>query len=88
MPTGVGMELMKHVRHAVVIFLAFSLYAHAEDAPLGYRLQPGDVLQIVVWKETDLQSETLIRPDGGISFPLAGDLQAAGLTTAQLRSNR
>ncbi len=52
----------------------------------GYRLQPGDVLQVVVWKETDLQSEVLIRPDGGISFALAGDLQAAGLTTAELRS--
>src|SRR5450631_3400818 len=51
----------------------------------GYKLQPGDVLQVVVWKETDLQSEVLIRPDGGISFALAGDMQAAGLTTDQLR---
>jgi len=52
----------------------------------GYRLQPGDLLQVVVWKETDLQSDVLIRPDGGISFALAGDLQAAGLTTDQLRA--
>jgi len=52
----------------------------------GYRLQPGDVLQVVVWKETDLQSEVLIRPDGGISFALAGDLQAAGRTTDELRA--
>jgi polysaccharide export outer membrane protein len=51
----------------------------------GYKLQPGDLLQVVVWKETDLQSEVLIRPDGGISFALAGDMQAAGLTTDQLR---
>jgi len=51
----------------------------------GYRLQPGDVLQVVVWKETDLQSEIVIRPDGGISFPLAGDLPAAGRTTDELR---
>jgi polysaccharide export outer membrane protein len=54
-------------------------------APEGYKLQPGDLLQVVVWKETDLQSEVLIRPDGGISFALAGDMQAAGLTTDQLR---
>jgi polysaccharide export outer membrane protein len=54
--------------------------------PAGYRLQPGDVLQVVVWKETDLQSEVLIRPDGGISFALAGDIPAAGLTTDQLRA--
>jgi polysaccharide export outer membrane protein len=52
----------------------------------GYKLQPGDVLQVVVWKETDLQSDVLIRPDGGISFALAGDMQAAGRTTDELRA--
>jgi polysaccharide export outer membrane protein len=58
----------------------------AEVSPSdSYKLQPGDVLQVVVWKETDLQSEVLVRPDGGISFALAGDLQAAGLTTDELR---
>ena len=59
----------------------------ADSVPDGYKLQPGDVLQVVVWKETDLQSEVLIRPDGGISFALAGDMQAAGMTTDQLRSD-
>jgi polysaccharide export outer membrane protein len=58
----------------------------AEVSPTdSYKLQPGDVLQVVVWKETDLQSEVLVRPDGGISFALAGDMQAAGLTTDELR---
>jgi polysaccharide export outer membrane protein len=59
----------------------------AADAAVspGYRLQPGDLLQVVVWKETDLQSEVLIRPDGGISFALAGDVRAAGRTTDELR---
>jgi len=38
----------------------------AEPIPSGYKLQPGDVLQVMVWKETDLQGEVLIRPDGGI----------------------
>jgi len=51
----------------------------------GYQLQPGDVLQVSVWKEQELQSEVIIRPDGGISFPLAGDLPAAGRTVDQLR---
>jgi polysaccharide export outer membrane protein len=60
----------------------------AEDAGVsGYKLQPGDVLTVVVWKETDLQSEVLVRPDGGISFALAGDLQAAGRTTEELRAD-
>jgi polysaccharide export outer membrane protein len=80
--------MMGNVRHILVIFLLVSGMVRAEDSgtPVGYRLQPGDVLQVVVWKETDLQSEVLIRPDGGISFPLAGDIQASGLTTADLRT--
>lgn len=47
-------------------------------------LQPGDELQVSVWKETDLTMDIFIRPDGGISFPLAGDLPAAGLSVAEL----
>jgi len=53
-------------------------------ASKDYILQPGDELQIAVWKETDLTAEVFIRPDGGISFPLAGDLPAAGHTVADL----
>jgi len=66
---------------------SLALGAPVPDANAAtYRLQPGDVLQISVWKEQDLQSEVLIRPDGGISFALAGDLHAAGRTTDELRS--
>src|ERR1700720_1490267 len=75
-----GVELL-----AVYPFFGASGFA-ADVAPGdGYKLQPGDLLQVVVWKETDLQSEVLIRPDGGISFPLAGDIRAAGRTTDELR---
>jgi polysaccharide export outer membrane protein len=79
--------MTSHVVHVFVIFLLLCGAAFAEDSGVkpGYHLQPGDVLQVVVWKETDLQSEVLIRPDGGISFPLAGDIRAAGRTTDELR---
>jgi polysaccharide export outer membrane protein len=50
-----------------------------------YQVQPGDILQITVWKEEDLQREVLVRPDGGISFPLAGDVAAAGRTVDQVQ---
>jgi polysaccharide export outer membrane protein len=53
----------------------------------AYRLQPGDVLHVSVWKEQDLQAEVLIRPDGGVSFPLAGDVVAAGRTVDQVRAD-
>jgi polysaccharide export outer membrane protein len=58
----------------------------AEPADDGYKLRAGDVLQVSIWKETDLQSEVLIRPDGGMTFALAGELQAAGHTVAELTS--
>jgi polysaccharide export outer membrane protein len=54
------------------------------DAVDAYRVQPGDVLTISVWKEHDLQGEILVRPDGGLSFPLAGDVSADGKTTQEL----
>lgn len=50
-----------------------------------YQIQSGDVLQVSVWKEPDLQAELIVRPDGGVSFPLAGDLPAAGGTVEDLR---
>jgi len=51
-----------------------------------YRVQPGDILDISVWKEEDLVRQVLVRPDGGISFPLAGDLQAAGKSIVEIQS--
>lgn len=79
---------MKLAAFALTVGSLFVSSAHAADAAAsgGYKLQPGDILQVVVWKETDLQSEVLIRPDGGISFALAGDVQAAGRTTDELRA--
>jgi polysaccharide export outer membrane protein len=58
------------------------------DVPKGveYRIGPEDVLDIAVWKEDELTKEVLVRPDGGISFPLAGDMAAAGKTVQQLQA--
>lgn len=52
----------------------------------GYRLQAGDILEISVWKETDLQREVLVRPDGSFSFPLAGEIDARGKTVDDVRA--
>ncbi len=51
-----------------------------------YRIGPEDVLDISVWKEEELQREVIVRPDGGISFPFAGDIRAAGKTPAELQA--
>lgn len=59
-----------------------------ETAPRdAYIVQPGDVLTISVWKEKDLQGEVAVRPDGGINFPLAGDIVVAGKTIEQIQKD-
>ena len=52
---------------------------------LEYRIGPEDVLHISVWKEEDLDRKVLVRPDGGISFPLAGDIQVSGRTPLEVQ---
>jgi polysaccharide export outer membrane protein len=55
--------------------------------PKGYELQPGDIIRISVWQEDQGQQQQqpiLVRPDGGISYPLAGNVQAAGRTVEKL----
>jgi len=52
-----------------------------------YRLNPGDVLDVSVWKEEGMHREVLVLPDGMISFPLAGHLMAAGKTPQDVQKN-
>lgn len=50
-----------------------------------YLLGPEDVLEVSVWKEPDLTKQLIVRPDGKITYPLIGEVQAAGLTVEQLQ---
>ncbi len=54
--------------------------ARAAAAEVEYRLNPGDVLNVSVWKEEGLDREVVVLPDGMIAFPLAGHVKAAGET--------
>ena len=49
-----------------------------------YIIGPSDVLTVTVWKEQTLSGSNLVRPDGMISLPLLGDVQASGFTPVQL----
>ncbi len=51
----------------------------------SYKVLPGDVLQVSVWKEPDLQLELLVRPDGAISFPLAGEISTGNKSVTDLQ---
>lgn len=77
-----------------VVFVVVMLIAFKSSGALaqkveknGYRLGPEDIVEISVWGDEDLAREVVVRPDGGVSFPLAGDLQAGGLTVDELREN-
>jgi len=62
--------------------------SHADEGIASggiYKIQPGDVLEISVWKEESLLRQVLVRPDGGMSFPLVGDVQAAGKSIEELQ---
>ena len=42
------------------------------------------MLSVVFWKEKDVSGDATVRPDGKITLPLIGDIQAAGLTPEAL----
>jgi polysaccharide biosynthesis/export protein len=83
----------------IILFFCFSSSTLAENptppastppsqttpALLSYKLAPGDVLEVSVWKEVDLQKQVIIAPDGTISLPLADTIMAAGKTISELR---
>ena len=51
----------------------------------AFRIGPEDVLDVQVWKNSELSRTVPVRPDGMISLPLVNDIQAAGLTPTDLR---
>lgn len=75
-----------HFLVSVLLMGSFSASSSQnQETPVkSYKIGPGDVLQISVWKEEGMDQQVLVKPDGGLTFPLAGDVQASGLTTQQL----
>ena len=57
----------------------------SENEP--YRIGREDVLEIAVWRDPDLSRTVPVRPDGLISLPMVGELQAAGKSPAELENN-
>ena len=76
----------------VTALMAITLSGCAEDlvqqrtyeTPAGFLLGAEDLLEITVWKNPDLSRVTAIRPDGLISLPIIGVVQAAVLTADAL----
>jgi polysaccharide export outer membrane protein len=65
------------------VFLMSISVANAE-AVQSYKLRQGDLIQVSVWGEDKLQKESLVLPDGNITYPLAGRVEVVGLTSTEV----
>lgn len=75
----------KWIAMLLLIFLAIAPPAPAAEKE--YVIGKNDVLFIHVWGEESLSSQAVVRPDGKISLPGIGAVQAEGLTPSKLQRN-
>jgi len=78
-----GMALTLAAQAADLVAKAPEVEANAA----AYRLGPEDVIDVFVWKEPDLSTTVVVRPDGKISLPLASEIDATGKTAAELQQD-
>ena len=65
----------------------YSYYAKEPDPRQhAYRLGVADSLRVHVWKDRELSTEVQVRPDGTITMPLIGEVQAEGRTAVDLKN--
>ncbi len=86
-----GIRILVAVAGMAVLGIPASAQGKSETAaqpnPVEYRIGPGDLLGIDVWKEPDASSPAApVRPDGKLSLPMVGEVEAAGLTPAELEA--
>ena len=82
-----GLRRLRAIALAVLVTGAATMTASAAQAQdASYTVKPGDILSISVWKEPELRGPVLVRPDGGFSFPLVGEIDARGKTVSQLQT--
>ena len=67
-----------------LIALVSSVFATVAAAQSGYSISTGDTLQVEVLEDPSLNRSVLVLPDGTISFPFAGSIQASGRTAGQV----
>lgn len=65
---------------------ALAVPASAQTRGTPYRIQPGDTLSVTVLEDPGLNSSVLVRPDGRISLPLAGTIDAQNRTPEEVQA--
>jgi polysaccharide export outer membrane protein len=62
-------------------------YNWAAERAAGYRIGPGDVIRVSVWKHDEMSQQVTVRPDGAMSMPLIGDIMAEGRTVDEVAAD-
>ena len=58
--------------------------APASAAEADYTIGIDDILHVIVWDNKELEQDVVVRPDGKISYPLAGEIYVQGMTVPKL----
>ena len=77
------MKLYNHVILSLLLSILSVGYVQANEIN-AYKVRQGDMLDVSVWGDATLVKITRVLPDGSISFPLAGNLQVAGLSSTEI----
>src|SRR5215470_17254242 len=62
-------------------------YNWQAERAAGYKVGPGDVVKINVWKHDELSQQVTVRPDGALTMPLIGDVKAEGKTVEEIAAD-
>src|SRR5882724_12366116 len=82
-----GTSMIRLLSQTLLCLLAVAAFgtASARAADEGYRINGGDMLHISVYGEQNLNQDVPVQPDGGIAFPLVGNLNVRGMTLKDLQ---
>ncbi len=72
--------------HLFSVVIALVFCAVSASAQSDYRIRTGDTLQIEVLEDASLNRAVAVLPNGQISFPFAGTINAAGQTIGQVQA--
>jgi polysaccharide export outer membrane protein len=83
-------SLSKIVLCVAAAWVVAAAPAAAQETPVvqddsAYQINGGDLLHISVYGEQNLDKDVPVQPDGGIAFPLVGNLNARGMTLKELQ---
>lgn len=79
--------IMKRIVTLLFALTLVPLFATAGQAQESYRIKPGDIIRIEVLEDSSINRDALVLPDGRVSVPLAGTIQAGGRTLSQVKSS-